>query len=112
MKTVILLNVLLGTVYCAFGQGEIAFANLYGGGGQVDAPVTNAAGNRILGPGPYVADFFWSANTNASMDSLAPSGVNAPFYTNPAQAGYFVGRAVTPPGVGGGVRVLAQVRVW
>jgi hypothetical protein len=110
MKTLILLNVLLGAACATFGQGVIFFANA--ALGVVDAPVTNAAGNRILGPGPYVADFFWSANTNASMDSLAPLGVNAPFYTNSAQAGYFVGRAVTLPGVGVGVRVLAQVRVW
>ena len=107
MKTLIFLNVLLGVVPAAFGQGTIVFANRYG---IVDAPVTNAAGNRILGPGPYVADFFWSANTNASIDGLSPFGVNAPFYTNAAQAGYFVGRGITLPVAL--QAVLAQVRVW
>jgi hypothetical protein len=109
MKTLILLNVLLAAACAAFGQGVIIFANAAQG---VDAPVTNAAGSRILGPGPYVADFFWSANTNASMDGLSPFGVNAPFYTNPAQAGYFVGRGITLPGVREGNTILAQVRVW
>ena len=109
MKTLIILNMLLGVACVAFGQGTINFANRAVG---VDAPVTNAAGNRILGPGTYVADFFWSANTNASMDSLSAFGANSPFYTNPAQAGYFVGRVITLPGVWGGVTILAQVRVW
>jgi hypothetical protein len=99
MKTLIILNMLLGAACAAFGQGEIIFANA---GVGVDAPVTNAAGNRILGPGPYVADFFWSSNTNASMDSLSAWGINSPFYNNPAQAGYFVGRVITLPGVSGG----------
>jgi len=107
MKTLILLNVLLAAACAAFGQGVIIFANAAQG---VDAPVTNAAGSRILGPGPYVADFFWSANTNASMDGLSPFGVNAPFYTNPAQAGYFVGRGITLPVAL--QAILAQVRVW
>ena len=109
MKTLIFLNVLLGVVSAAFGQGIIAFANRYG---IVDAPVTNAAGNRILGPSPYVADFFWSANTNASMDSLSASGFNTPFGTTPATAGYFFGGLRTLPGVREGNTILAQVRVW
>jgi hypothetical protein len=92
-------------------QGTIAFSNLAGpGGSSVDAPVTNAAGERIIGAAPYVADLFWSGETNTSIDSLSGSGFNQSFSTTTLYGGgYFFGGSKTLPTTGW---ILAQVRVW
>jgi len=81
----------------------IAFQNLASG---VDAPVTNAIGNRIVSPSPYVADLFWSTNAEASMDSLTSFNMPVQFSST---AGYFFGggRTAGPP-----IPTLVQVRVW
>ena len=95
----------LATTLWSFGQGQIDFANYYGGG-ALNAPVTNAAGDRIIGP-PYVAHFFWSSNSQATMDSLEPAGFDTPF-SNAQGGGYFFGGSIDLP-LG---PILAQVRVW
>jgi hypothetical protein len=63
----------------------------------------------ITGPGPYVADLFWSINTNAAMDSLTAVG-HITSFSGPAPygPGYFFGGAVTLPFD----YLLAQVRAW
>ena len=87
-------------------EGQVGFANLAPG---VNAPVLNAAGNPITGPGPYVADLFWSINTNAAMDSLTAVGHITPFAgPAPYGPGYFFGGDVNLPFE----YLLAQVRVW
>jgi hypothetical protein len=93
-------------------QGTVNFSNFAGVGSQaVDAPVTNAAGVRIVGPAPYVADLFWSSDTNAPTDSLSAVGFNQPFLTITLNGGgYFVAGSRTVTGAAGTIR--AQVRVW
>src|SRR5260221_836709 len=92
-------------VYC---QGTLIFSNI--AGSDVDAPVTNAAGNRIIGPAPYVADLFWSSDTNAALDSLSPAAFNQSFLTTTFNGGGdFNGGTRTLPW---GEWILAQVRVW
>jgi len=108
MKTRVLLVLSLMLVKIpARGQGTVLFANL---GPGVDAPVTNAAGHRIIGPAPYVADLFWSSDTNAPVDSLSGVGFNVPFSTSTLSGGgYFIGATRTVPST---QWFLAQVRVW
>ena len=93
-------------------QGTVNFSNFAGvGASAVDAPVTNAAGIRIVGPGPYVADLFWSSDTNAPTDSLTPAGFNQPFLTTAfSGGGYFIAGSKTITGAVGIIR--AQVRAW
>jgi hypothetical protein len=107
MRSLISLLGFLATILSTFGQGEIAFANYYGGG-TLDAPVTNAAGYRVTGA-PYVAHFFWSSNTQATMDNLEPAGFDTPF-SNSQGGGYFFGGAIDLPT--GSLPIEAQVRVW
>ena len=85
MKNLLLqiLGVLLMPFY-VHGQGTINFSSI---ASSVDAPVTNTAGKRIIGPAPYVADLFWSSDTNAPSDSLAPAGFNQPFSTTTLNGG-------------------------
>jgi hypothetical protein len=106
MKAAIASLLFLGATAVATAQGYVTFQNLFPAS-SIDAPVFDASGNRIIGPSPYLADLFWSMNTNALMDSLAPTGRNWPFSTK--YAGYFFGGAI------GGLPstyILAQVRVW
>jgi len=77
MKTSVILTAMLIPLVYVQAQGDINFANISGG---VDAPITNAAGNRIIGLGPYVADLFWSSDTSTPIDSLTPAGFNQPRY--------------------------------
>jgi len=109
MKIVIFLIPCVAIVHLsASGQGTLNFSNLTGD--SVDAPVTNAAGNRIIGPAPYVADLFWSGDTNASVGSLTAAGFNVPFSTSTLNGGgYFLGGTKTLPTQ---QLILAQVRVW
>src|SRR5579872_4457110 len=87
--------------------GQVDFANFYAG--EVNAPILDAVGNRIIGPSPYVADLFWSMSTNAPMDSLTPIGVNTSFSTSTNfGGGYLFGGVVTFYSI----PILAQVRVW
>jgi hypothetical protein len=108
MKTMILLIPWIAIAQqIACGQGTLNFSNLASG---VDAPVTNAAGIRIVGPGPYVADLFWSSDTNAPSDSLTPASFNQPFLTTTLSGGgYFLGGTKTLPTQ---QMILAQIRVW
>src|SRR3974390_1480078 len=81
--------------FTLFAQGVVQFSN---GAGGVNAPVTNASGNRIIGPSPYVADFFWSTNINAAFDDLIAAGFNEPFSTNTQYGGgYFSGGSGNTP---------------
>ncbi len=104
MKAPIASILIFATASVSLAQDSILFANVEGG---VDAPITNAAGQRIVGPSSYVADLFWSTDTNARMDSLRAAGFNTQFSTYP---GYFLGGG-KDLGVGI-VLVLCQVRVW
>jgi len=109
MKAVIALMtaiVFFGESVSAFAQGQVNFSNA---GPGVNAPISDASGNRIIGPSPYVADLFWSTDTNAPMDNLTPASQNTPFssVTNYG-GGYFFGGSITLPWT----TILAQVRVW
>jgi hypothetical protein len=102
-------SLLFGTTAVATAQfsGQVDFANFYPA--DVNAPISDASSNRIIGPSPYVTDLFWSMNTNASMDSFTAVDRNTPFSTATNNGGgYFFGGAVrfywTP--------ILAQVRAW
>ena len=97
MNTLIASLLFFWTTAVAVAQigGYVTFAN---GAPGVDAPVSDAFGNRIIGPSPYVADLFWSTNTNALMDSLMPVGRNKSFSTLTNNGGgYFFGGAVGLP---------------
>ena len=100
---------LSSAAFAAFAPGDLNFINF---GPGLDAPVTNAAGQRIIGPGPYVADLFWSSDTIASPDSLIPAGFNVGFSTLTNNGGgYFIGGGRTLPAPGLSY-VLLQVRAW
>lgn len=90
----------------AQGIGEVTFSNF---GGGVNAPVFDATGNPITAPSPYVADLFWSVNTNATMDELTAVGDMTPFAGAASfGSGYFFGGSVNLPSI----YILAQVRAW
>jgi hypothetical protein len=102
--------VLLWSTFIATAQipGYVTFQNPITPS-YLDAPVFDASGNRIIGPGPFLADLFWSVNTNALMDSLFPAGRNKDFSTlTNYGGGYFFGGAFALPAT----YILAQVRVW
>jgi len=109
MKAVFILSaviVLFGKPVSSIAQGQVAFSNA---GPGLNAPISNASGDRIIGPSPYVADLFWSTDTNAPMDNLTPVGQNSQFSTvTNFGGGYFFGDSITLPWV----PILAQVRVW
>jgi hypothetical protein len=112
IKTNTLLNisiaslVFFGTTLVAVAQGHLFVANF---GGGVNAPISDASGNRIMWPSPYVADLFWSTDTSALMDEMIAVGQNTPFFASTnLGAGYFVGGDVTLPAG----YILAQIRVW
>jgi hypothetical protein len=94
----------------SFGQGTIVFANQ---GPSLDAPIFDAAGDKITGPSSFLADFFWSSDTGATMDQLIAAGFNQTFLPINVNggSGYFNGGAKTLP-VPGGRAILGQVRVW
>jgi len=108
MKTVIC--IVFELLHISFASHAQAFINFSNGAGGANGPVTNASGNRIVGPGPYVADFFWSSNLNASFDDLISAGFNKPFSTNTQYGGYFYGGGGYLPV--GEIPILGQVRVW
>jgi hypothetical protein len=119
MKTLIKIIVLLALAFCSnscFGGASYAFHN-YSTYFALDAPVFDAAGNRLEGTN-YVAMLYGGR----IADSLAPAwrmGVYpmapVPFtdYSNSGQAGYF-----NSPGwvevmtVGGSGTAWLQVRAW
>jgi hypothetical protein len=107
-KTLVLLGVLSASLG-AYAQGTLNFSSFATG---VNAPVTNAAGVKIVAStGNYVADLFWSNTTNAPTDSLTAAGFNVPFSTlTLSGGGYFLGGARTINGASG--QIEAQVRVW
>ena len=91
----------------ALAQGEITFSN---GALGVNAPISAASGNRIIGPSSYVADLFWSSDTNAPMDSLVAAGSETGFSSTTMNGGgYFYGFVTLSVGE---IPVLVQVRVW
>lgn len=106
MNILATLILFLGATVVVVAQGQVDFSNLSTG---VNAPISDASGHPIVGPSPYVADLFWSVNTNAPMDSLTPAGDKTPFHAaTPYGPGYFFGGILTFP-LG---YILAQVRVW
>jgi hypothetical protein len=108
MKGLIMLLFSTAIAPC-YGQGTIVFANA---GLNLDAPIFDAAGTRISGPSSFVADFFWSSDTSASMDQLIAAGFNQVFLpVNGNGGGYFNGGLKTLP-TPGNVPILGQVRVW
>ena len=111
MGTLSCFTVFLAATSVSLGQGTVYFIN-YAPGGSVDAPISDAFGNRIAGPSPYVADLFWSANLNSPMEGLIAGGFNAGFLSSTFHGGgYFSGGGRTLP-LPGGQAILAQVRVW
>src|SRR5258708_10762187 len=76
----------------------------------LDAPVTNAAGNRIIGPAPYVADFFWSSDTNSTSDKHTAELLSPAHLVYPLLRGrnFFGGTKTLPTQQ----LIFAQVRVW
>ena len=104
MKSFAVLMFLLIQSY-SFGQGNVNFANF---GNGINAPVTNAAGNLIAGP-PYVAHFFWTTNTQSTMDNLGPAGADT-LFSSFQGGGYFAGGSIELPV--GSIPIVAQVRVW
>ena len=111
MKVLVASTLLFGTTAVAVAQlgGFVDFSNLTP---AANAPVSDASGKPIIG-GPYVADLFWSANTNAPMDALTPAGDKTPFTSfDNSGPGYFFGGAITFHSVYAGVRILVQVRAW
>jgi len=105
MKPLVFVAGFLATSFWSFGQAAINFANI---GFTINAPVTNAAGNLIVGS-PYVAHFFWSSNMQSAMDNLEPAGSDTPF-SNFQGGGYFLGGSLGLPI--GEIPILAQVRAW
>lgn len=100
-------TVFLASTGVAVAQ-QVVFANF--GGGMSPAPIFDASGNLVPGPGSYVADLFWSANTNALMDGLTPAGHNTSFVTNYPGDGYFFGGTLNLPSPT--LYIVGQVRVW
>ena len=114
IKAAIALLLLFAATVVAFAQGQVVFANF--GFSAAIAPISDVSGDRIIGPSPYVAHLFWSVDTNATMDSLAPIGADASFLSQPITNagygyGYFFGGAITFP-VFPPQNIVAQVRVW
>lgn len=113
MKAAIASLLFLGTTAVATAQlqccGEVAFGNF--GLLSLDAPISDAAGQLITWPSPYVADLFYSNNTNALMDDLIDTGTTVGFTYG---AGLFFYGIVRLPVDFATVDflVLAQVRVW
>ena len=107
MKAFLTFFLIPATASVALGQGEITFSN---GALGVNAPISDASGNPIIGPGPYIADLFWSPNTNAAMDILSAAGAETGFSSNSMNGGgYFFGLVTLPVGE---IPVVVQVRVW
>ena len=97
------------TILPAHAQRTLGFANIANG---INAPITNAAGQRISGPGPFVADLFYSTNTNSipnplGSDSFLAAGFNQGFAS--AGAGYFIAGTKS---LANATNIVVQVRVW
>jgi hypothetical protein len=109
MKKLLLTVGLLGLASGAFAQGTLVFANLASG---VNAPVTNKLTGVRLTTVNWMADLYFSNNTNAPTDSLQAAGFNVPFSTTTSGGGggYFLGGTRTVTGAPG--TIVAQVRVW
>jgi hypothetical protein len=67
MKPLLILTVSIFSSFSVHAQKALVLANF---GGGINAPVTNAAGQRITAPGPFVADLFYSTNTNSVPNPL------------------------------------------
>jgi len=109
MIRLVALILFCSTLLNSSGQGRINFQNLAAG---LDAPVRDVSGNRIVGPGPYVADLYWSTNMQATADMLVAAGFNQGFSSWTINGGgyFFGGQKIMPaPGLN---PILAQVRVW
>lgn len=114
MKKLLVIAGLLVTASAVLAQGSLTFANLSGG---VNAPITKTDGTRIVGPGSFVADLFYSTDLAAvpnplGSDSFTAAGFNQIFSTSTSGGGggWFLGGVKTLTGVTG--TIVAQVRVW
>src|SRR5689334_9811446 len=90
-------------------QRALVFVNIAPG---INAPITNAAGQRITSPGPFVADLFYSTNTNSvpnplGSDSFLAAGFNQGFCSG--GPGYFIGGCKSFTNA---TNIVVQVRVW
>src|ERR1041384_3885973 len=90
-KACLIFTAFVLTILPAHAQRTLGFANIANG---INAPITNASGQRISGPGPFVADLFYSTNTNSvpnplGSDSFLAAGFSQGFSS--AGAGYFLG---------------------
>src|SRR5690242_18328687 len=108
-KACLIFTAFVLTMLPAHAQRTLGFANIANG---INAPVTNASGQRISGPGQFVADLFYSTNTNSipnplGSDSFLAAGFNQGFATN--HAGYFVGGCKSQTNA---TNIVIQVRVW
>jgi len=105
----LILIVSLASGVSLHAQKTLDFAN---GAPGLNAAVTNSSGQRISAPGPFVADLFYSTNTNAvpnplGSDSFLAAGFNQGFSS--AAAGYFLGGTKS---VTNATNIVVQVRVW
>jgi hypothetical protein len=108
-KTCLILIVIGISILSLQAQKTLDFANIANG---VNAPITNSSGQRISAPGPFVADLFYSTNTNSvpnplGSDSFLAGGFNQAFSS--AGAGYFLGGTRS---IANATNVVVQVRVW
>jgi hypothetical protein len=107
--TCLLFSAITLSVLSLHAQRALDFANIANG---INAPVTNASGQRIAGPGPFVADLFYSTNTNSvpnplGSDSFLAAGFNQGFLF--AAAGYFVAGSKS---LTNATNIVVQLRVW
>jgi hypothetical protein len=110
------LSVLIGTLLPSkgCGQGSFLFRNYYAPLG-LDAPVFDAAGNRLAGTN-YLAVLYGGRTPDSLQLATYDSGLvmsPVPFtYMPTGQGGYFFGRYVIVEDVDCGAPAWLQVRVW
>ena len=109
LKKIITIVGFLVQISAGFGQGTLIFANLASG---VNAPVTFLIGGARVTNTNFLADLYFSTNTNAPTNSLQAASFNVAFSTTTAGGGggYFLGGSRTV--IGAIDFIEAQVRVW
>jgi len=108
MKTLIVLGIAVVAPLTLSAQRSLDFANCAPG---VNAPITNASGNRITAPGPFIVDLFYNTNTNAvpnplGGDSFLAGGFNQGFSSG--RPGYFLGGSKSLTAT----NIVVQIRCW